>query len=105
MNETRQIKWQNDRNDVYSLLMHHARNLSREQRYLGALPYSPTRETHTSHADMQFAQLQDAQDVYYDQIVPLDTAIKNARREQDWDALDKLLTQGERLIENLRQYL
>lgn len=86
-----QLEWQRWRNEFYSALRYEQKRVSASRRALDRIPdektqSSPTYPGHERRCSEQEQEMHDAEQ-QYNRAVQLDTAIKNARREKNIEAL------------------
>ncbi len=105
-----QLRWQDWRNWFYNELVHEDRSLAQHERALDRIPNgeigefgttgSPSFANHERHYIDDAKRQKTAHDVY-SQACALDKKIKQARRDQDVDALSDLLLQSEQMIKTM----
>lgn len=100
-----QVRWQNWRNWFYNEMIHETHRTEQAQRYIGGLDKElPSYDHHAGNLASDQHDIQSAQDLYYEQISPLDARIKKARRENNYDELIGALAEAERMIEIMHGY-
>jgi|GEM_PF-3406430 len=103
--DTRQIAWQKARNEFYSYLQNVGRQLHGMRMHLDAAnPAAVTLAGHERDYTQKAMGYESAQTLYNTEIVPLDTAIKIARVNQNADDLDNKLVQAEVLIGLMKSF-
>lgn len=101
----KQVKWQNWRNWFYSNLCDEDRRLHLAKTAIEDVSNEALLKPHlVDRIEKEEQSQKQAHDFYDEWIVPLDIAIKNARRNQDKEALEKTLKTSEDMTKTMNDF-